>query len=532
MAQHEFDVFISYNSKDSKAVQGIAKRLKERDLKVWLDEWELQPGKPWLERIEQGLMRSRAFAVFIGPRGIGPWEQPESGVALNRQVKEKLSVIPVLLPGARKSESGERRPEEVLPPFLAQSTWVDFHLGLSDDAAFEKLVWGITGVNPLANMTTSPVAPSWTSPQSHDVLQDALTAVEESIVSGDVTYFLGRSSVGLRNMYPAAPCEVSAQLLSMLDLVTDGYAGLVPEVESVASLVAATRGERALEKEVVRLINGAGDSRPEVHTALAVFMKILESHGTARRARRRAPRLIVTTNFDLYMERALLRAGMRFTRLVQFRSEPRIDVTLFDQGVLVGDGMLLSGGKGIELDNNEKLDDLIYDTKDKTFRLNATDDGSTHSVAAMPIEQFPEPILYKCHGSQDVENSCAISTDQFFDATWRLSRLDSVPSRITEIIGNSSLILLGSSVLDHDFRQVFHTLFRKPLEINSYPRFAIWSSKEVDPRDPGHQMTQRAWSKIEDHALSNYRIRCIDAPATEFLRQLTDRLARRLGVAA
>jgi hypothetical protein len=42
--QFDYDVFISHSSKDKPVVRELANRLKQDGLRVWLDEWEIQPG--------------------------------------------------------------------------------------------------------------------------------------------------------------------------------------------------------------------------------------------------------------------------------------------------------------------------------------------------------------------------------------------------------------------------------------------------------------------------------------------------------
>ncbi len=51
--QPQFDVFLSHNSKDKPAVIALAKRLQAHGIKVWLDIWELRPGHPWQEALEE-----------------------------------------------------------------------------------------------------------------------------------------------------------------------------------------------------------------------------------------------------------------------------------------------------------------------------------------------------------------------------------------------------------------------------------------------------------------------------------------------
>ena len=50
-----FEYDVSDSSKDIPAVRELAERLREDGLRVWLDEWVIQPGDSILLAIEQGL---------------------------------------------------------------------------------------------------------------------------------------------------------------------------------------------------------------------------------------------------------------------------------------------------------------------------------------------------------------------------------------------------------------------------------------------------------------------------------------------
>jgi nucleotide-binding universal stress UspA family protein len=150
-----FDVFLSHNSSDKAAVREIGTRLKARGLRVWLDEWELVPGRPWQEAMEQVITSVKAAAVLVGRDGIGPWEQREMRACLTELVERGLPVIPVLLPGV------PGQPE--LPLLLRDLTWVDLRSGLTEQG-LDRLVWGIRGSRSEAVVESdgderSPAAP-------------------------------------------------------------------------------------------------------------------------------------------------------------------------------------------------------------------------------------------------------------------------------------------------------------------------------------------------------------------------------------
>lgn len=147
-----YDVFLSHSSSDKPLVEALAARLEDdAKLRPFLDKWHLVPGQPWQEELEKAIQQSATCAVFLGPSGLGPWENEEMRTMLSRRVSNKqLRVIPVLLPNANPKD------ENTLPIFLQRYTWVDFRGGLDDKEAFRRLVAGIQGKAPGRTDEISP----------------------------------------------------------------------------------------------------------------------------------------------------------------------------------------------------------------------------------------------------------------------------------------------------------------------------------------------------------------------------------------
>jgi formylglycine-generating enzyme required for sulfatase activity len=141
-AASAFDVFLSYHWRDHVHVEAVARWLRAQGLRVFLDRWYLTAGRPWPEALEQALGTCRAVAVFVGPGEMGPWQQREKNLALERQGRDAaFAVIPVLLPQA----------DPVLG-FLGQNTWVDLRERPDDPATLALLVAAIRGEPPGADV--------------------------------------------------------------------------------------------------------------------------------------------------------------------------------------------------------------------------------------------------------------------------------------------------------------------------------------------------------------------------------------------
>ena len=112
-------------------------------IEPWLDSWRLIPGEKWQPALEKALTEARASVVFVGPSGMGPWQDEEMRVAIDRRVGDPAyRVVPVLLPGAQR---GKR---SAVPPFLANVTWVEFQRSLDEERPFRRLIAGIEGKLP------------------------------------------------------------------------------------------------------------------------------------------------------------------------------------------------------------------------------------------------------------------------------------------------------------------------------------------------------------------------------------------------
>jgi WD40 repeat protein/energy-coupling factor transporter ATP-binding protein EcfA2 len=151
-----FDVFLSYNSLERAAVKRIAEKLKREQLEPWFDRWNLISGGDWQNGIPEGLRASAACAVFVGPSGIGNWEDLEYKLATDRMAKDReFRLFLVLLPGLPEAFDAN-----ALPPFLSIRTWVDLRPGIEDTRAFQSLINAIKGL---------PLGPERPTEQRDDV---------------------------------------------------------------------------------------------------------------------------------------------------------------------------------------------------------------------------------------------------------------------------------------------------------------------------------------------------------------------------
>jgi energy-coupling factor transporter ATP-binding protein EcfA2 len=96
------------------------------------------PGSPRPRALEEILDACHSICIFLGPHGMGRWQQREKDLALDRQTRDPaFPVIPDLLPDADPALG-----------FLSLNTWVDLRGGLDNPLALEILSGAVQGHPP------------------------------------------------------------------------------------------------------------------------------------------------------------------------------------------------------------------------------------------------------------------------------------------------------------------------------------------------------------------------------------------------
>lgn len=128
--EFQFDVFLSHSSKDKAVVVALAERLRDRGLRVFLDDWCIEPGDDIYLALEKGLEVSRVLVFCASPISVGSeWVQFERSTVqfLNPGNKKgKLRLIPLLLADCE------------LPTALQRLKRIDYQK--HSDEAFESLL--------------------------------------------------------------------------------------------------------------------------------------------------------------------------------------------------------------------------------------------------------------------------------------------------------------------------------------------------------------------------------------------------------
>jgi hypothetical protein len=195
----------------------------------------------------------------------------------------------------------------------------------------------------------------------------------------------------------------------------------------------------------------------KIHRALAVNTK---------------PLLIITTNYDDLMERALADAGRPFDVVIHLTPTTLKKIT-----------------------DHERADSMLWHPYGSELRF-ATDDD----LAAIDVtNRF---VVYKMHGSFDRDkvdwDSYVITEDDYIDFLTRMtsSGASAIPSFVAKQLARCSLLFLGYGLRDWNLRVLLHQIdqVNKGRSINS------WAVQY----NPSH-VEKQFWSK-RDVAIFNLKV--------------------------
>jgi hypothetical protein len=176
-----YDVFLSHNSKDKPRVRKLAEELRAGGLRVWFDEWVIQPGDDIYLSIERGLEAARVQVLCLSPAALGSnWVTLERSTVLFRDPSNAgRRFIPLLLADCQ------------LPDALRRYKYVDYRRNAK--TAFDELLAAClseTEPAPLASKVKPARPPEQAKPLA--VLERELTGhrnwVRSVAVSPDGTW--------------------------------------------------------------------------------------------------------------------------------------------------------------------------------------------------------------------------------------------------------------------------------------------------------------------------------------------------------
>lgn len=222
---------------------------------------------------------------------------------------------------------------------------------------------------------------------------------------------------------------------------------------------------------------------PSLHTFLATLPSRMAEHGRPRRHQ-----LIVTTNYDDLMERALLAAGERFD-IVTYRA------TGPDRGLFVHDRSH-AGPSDIQ-------------------------DEATARVIKVPkrydrVSSELRTVVLKIHGAvdrrDDADDSYVITEDDYIDYLTHTAPNELIPVRLLAELLNSHFLFLGYAMRDWNLRVLLHRLWA--LRDRSFSSWAVQRNVEA--------FDEKVWARrqveLRPMLLSDYIEHldaCIDALLAE-----------------
>lgn len=553
-------ILVTVAREDLEQVEPVLEALEAMGLSLDLEVYERADDPALQARVRGKLAKRQASLLMIGERGLGLWQAEAMHQALRAEREARLAtasdrrLLVAVLPGA---------PDELeLPTFLPDNTRIRFPRGLDDAATLDRLWMGLTGkwkpaartqavVEPSSEaadlpgttavepVTAEPAAPTDTEAAEAAAVSVEITGLVELMSTDNLTLFLGGDLVENHRSpaedRPPRLFELTRGLLDELEL--PGFERLLLPFDLASSYFAVRNGERRLEFKLREMVS-RGTELTSTHLQIARLLRtLLDLEPRWSRRGRQPARLIVTTNIDLLMERALLAAEVPFVRLVQERTGQKIIVNEYPEISAEGNERLTLRSDDDEIRvRHDDLDEICaaisdFGKEEIRYRAGSRGDAAQNALRVLPLERYrPRTFLYKIHGSEDVQRSCAVSIDQHFRLLKTMLEKNIVPLKITEYLSSGPLLVFGYGFLDPPFRVLLHTLpIAGRADFDDERQLYFFQlPPEKDHPDDFRRLEEQLWPKIKDQA-RNAGIEIVEKRGDHVLGELIDRLRTRFG---
>lgn len=209
----EWDAFLSHSRCDKDCVRDIAARLADDGIRVWFDEWTIQPGENIPAAIEDGLQRSRLVLLFVSRDALeSDWVSLERQTATFRDPLNKAQrFIPIKL-------------DEAMPPDTLRSFR---HIDWESDDSYEEIRNACAGGEArIAEVTYHNVFTPGAPPTNPKLLVGRDETAQELIdylkSPGIHPIVIGPRGIGKTSLVRAAIRSVQQPNISVLEANTVG----------------------------------------------------------------------------------------------------------------------------------------------------------------------------------------------------------------------------------------------------------------------------------------------------------------------
>lgn len=155
----EYDVFLSHNKADKPRVRMLAERMRAEGMRVWFDEWVIQPGDDIYLAVERGLEAARTLVLCLSPAALGSdWVTLERSTALFRDPSNiGRRFIPLLLDDCE------------IPDTLKRYKYVDYRN--ETQTAFDQVLTSLRPQEKSATVQDTSQTPQITPVKSEQEIQ-------------------------------------------------------------------------------------------------------------------------------------------------------------------------------------------------------------------------------------------------------------------------------------------------------------------------------------------------------------------------
>src|SRR4051794_966221 len=130
MSKDSYDVFVGYYPEDYKIALETAGKLVQRGFTVWFDRWELVPGKPWQQIVEDAMSSSKNILILINSGRSFPYSSEIGNILLSDIANSDRQIIYLLVDGVEDNTVKGRYEGNAV---------IDFRSGIDDHAAWNEL---------------------------------------------------------------------------------------------------------------------------------------------------------------------------------------------------------------------------------------------------------------------------------------------------------------------------------------------------------------------------------------------------------